>query len=152
MNITKDTRKELLKTNSDKVFATVMTIEFEHEVINVVNDSKDLIIGEVTYEALDFKVSIPANIENSTGNINLIDVDSSFTRCLQETNNEVVITLAVVRVDDLTNFVDGPYYFKLTNFTNSNGKIKMGIKRKSRTDYTASKYSYDANNFPGLFG
>lgn len=152
--ITTSTKQAILAPSTDKVFCNVLKIigtGFEFRFID--NNEQVAINGEVFLpKGFDYTPADP-QADDATSSVKIEDVDRQIIQALQETLEPVSVSVGLIQFDVPDTYLENPVEFKLDLVSApGDGSVVLELAKQGFLGYSASSLSYDATNFPGLFG
>ena len=152
--ITTTNKQEILALSTDKIFCNVLKIIGTNFAFRFVDNNQPIVIGGEAFLPKGFDYT-PANphADDATSNVKIEDVDRQIIQALQETLDPVEVSVGLIQFDVPDTYLESPVEFKLDSASApGDGSVVLELAKQGFLGYLASSLSYDATNFPGLFG
>lgn len=111
-------REAMFSESTDECMVVLLELQFD-TVIRVVNNSEDVVSLTETYQAYDFKITMPEERDDRISKVNLeiSNVDPSLMEALSALEEPVNIIMQLVLLSDPDEIEAGPFSFKLINIS-----------------------------------
>ena len=144
-------KKELLKQESSICITEIARLIWDGGEKCYINNAEPRTVNGKEYLATGFSFSPPSDTTGA-GSLEIDDTNGELAYLIQSID-KMQAEIALIDADDTSYCIEGPITFRVEEASaSSDGKCTLSISLESGLSFGASKLTYSAQLFPGLYG